>query len=96
MHDHDFPRRAHLDRFTPAERAIYDAVLAVEALPADARLTDAIVLLQAARDSVADFVDGINQRRFVTDGTPVADNAVAKGRNVSTVNLPTREKDSSP
>lgn len=33
---------------------------------ADVRLTDAVVLLQAARDSVADFVDGIETRRHVT------------------------------
>lgn len=51
------PRRICVDRFSPAERAIYDAVLLVEALPADLRLTNAVVLLQQARDSVADFVD---------------------------------------
>jgi hypothetical protein len=63
--DNDFPRRARLDKFCPAERAIWDAVGAVEAMPADLRLTDAVILLQAARDSVADFVDGVDQRRYV-------------------------------
>lgn len=59
-------RRIDLTRMTPAEKAIYDAVQAVEAMPADVRLTDAVILLQAARESVADFVDGIkDQRRYV-------------------------------
>lgn len=52
------PRRVYLDKLTPAERAIYDATLEVEKLPADKRLTDAVVLLGQARDKVADFVDG--------------------------------------
>lgn len=65
MHENEIPRRSRLDRMTQAERAIYDAVQMVEAMPADVRLTDAVVLLQAARDSVADFVDGIDGRRSV-------------------------------
>lgn len=44
---------------TPAETAITDAMAAVEAMPPDLRLTDAVVLLQQARDKVADFVDGV-------------------------------------
>lgn len=54
-----FPRRINLDKLTPAERAIHDAVQAVEALPADERLTRAVVCLQSAREYVADFVDGV-------------------------------------
>lgn len=54
----EIPRRSRIDQFTPAERAIWDAAQAVEAMGADVRLTDAVVLLQAARESVADFVDG--------------------------------------
>lgn len=65
MSNNEIPRRARIDLFTPAERAIYEAVQAVEGLPADARLTDAVMLLQAARDSVADYVEGIQQRRSV-------------------------------
>jgi hypothetical protein len=61
----EIPRRARMEHWTPAERAIYDALQAVEAMPADARLTAAVVLLGAARDSVADYVDGI--RRTVTE-----------------------------
>ena len=55
----EIPRRARLDLLTPAERAIWDALQAVEALPADVRLTDAVVLLQAARTRTADYVDGV-------------------------------------
>ena len=59
----DIPRRAEMTKWTTAEKAIYDAMQAVEAMPADVRLTDAVVLLGAARDSVADYVDGIKKRR---------------------------------
>src|SRR5574343_921446 len=55
----EIPRRSRLDQNTPAELAIRAAVDAVEALPADPRLTDAVVLLQEARESVANYVDGI-------------------------------------
>lgn len=61
----DIPRRARMDQWTVAERAIYDALQAVEAMPADVRLTDAVVLLEAAKDSVADFVDSRTVRRGV-------------------------------
>lgn len=53
-----FPRRSTLEKMTPAELAIRDAMLAVESLGCDTRLTDAVTLLQAARDRVADVVDG--------------------------------------
>jgi hypothetical protein len=61
------PRRSKLTELTPAERAIYDAVQVVEAMPADVRLTDAVVLLQAARASVADYIDGVHKRRSVRE-----------------------------
>jgi len=53
----EIPRRNRIDKLIPAEKAIYDAVQAVEELPAHPKLTDAVVLLQAARESVADYVD---------------------------------------
>jgi len=53
------PRRNRIDLLTPAEKAIYDAMQAVENLPPDVRLTDAVCLLQAARDKVADFVESV-------------------------------------
>lgn len=52
-----FPRRIRTDLFTPAETAIRNASLEVEKMPADVRLTNAVILLQQARDLVADFVD---------------------------------------
>lgn len=63
------PRRANMQRWAPAEHAIDAAVRAVEAAGADVRLTDAVNLLQAARVSVADFVDGTTPitRRFVDE-----------------------------
>lgn len=58
--DGDEPaRRICVDRLTPAELAIRAAVEAVEALPGDVRLTDAVALLGKARESVADYVDGV-------------------------------------
>jgi hypothetical protein len=57
MGTNTIPRRAKLNENTPAELAIYNAMVEVEKLPADLRLTDAIVLLGKARDLVADFVD---------------------------------------
>lgn len=51
------PRRNRIDRFSRAERAIWDAAQAVEAMPADPRLTEAGELLSKARGLVADFVD---------------------------------------
>lgn len=64
----EIPRRIDMGRWIAAERAIYDAVQAVEQMPADVRLTDAVVLLQAARDAVADYQDGISpKRRYVRE-----------------------------
>jgi hypothetical protein len=40
-----------------AERAIYNAVQAVEAVGASPALTEAVILLQKARDIVADHVE---------------------------------------
>lgn len=52
------PRRSYLPGNTPAEIAIRQAMLAVEEMPAHPLLTDAVNLLQQAREKVADFVDG--------------------------------------
>lgn len=53
------PRRSRIDRFVPAEKAIYDAVGVIETMPPDVRLTRAQIKLQEARALVADFVDGV-------------------------------------
>lgn len=63
--DHDIPRRQNLGTLTSVEIEILKVIDLVESLPADPRLTDAVVLLDAARQSVADYVDGIEQRRHV-------------------------------
>lgn len=60
----DIPRRVRIDHFSPAETAIYNAVKVIEDGPADTRLTQAVILLQRAREWVADFVDGIETERY--------------------------------
>lgn len=56
---HDPLRRRDVKRMHPAERAILDAVLAVERVGADPRLTDAVMRLGEAQEAVADYVDGV-------------------------------------
>ena len=51
------PRRNRLDLWSPAELAIYKAMQEVEKMPADVKLTDAIIFLQKAKDAVADFIE---------------------------------------
>lgn len=53
----NIPRRIRQDLMTHGEVAITRAIAIVEAMGADARLTDAVTLLAQARDRVADFVD---------------------------------------
>jgi hypothetical protein len=66
----NIPRRSRLWENTAAEMAIREAIRVVELAGCDVRLTDAVVLLGAARESVADFVDGIDNRRYVADQSP--------------------------
>jgi hypothetical protein len=56
-----------MQEWCQAEKAIFDAVKAVEATGADQRLTAAANLLHAARSQVADFVDGITRPPFHED-----------------------------
>lgn len=53
----NYQRRNSVCLLTPAEKAIYDAMQKVEELPADERLTDAVCLLQDAKNKVADYID---------------------------------------
>lgn len=53
----DIPRRCQIELHTPAEAAIRAAILAVEEMPADPLLTDAVSLLSDAQGKVADYVD---------------------------------------
>ena len=55
----DIPRRAFIDKLTPAELAIVAAVEAVESVGAHILLTEAVILLERARGKVADYVDGV-------------------------------------
>lgn len=57
MSNQTTPRRIRLDLMEPAEKAIQDAMQEVEKLPADPKLTDAVVLLSQAKDLVSDFID---------------------------------------
>lgn len=54
-------RRIRIDLNTVTERAIHDAIQKVEELEADVRLTDAITLLQEAKDKVSDFTDEVEE-----------------------------------
>ena len=59
----DYSRRCDVLLMTPAERAIYDAMVAVENLQADKRLSASVTLLETARMLVADFVDGVERKQ---------------------------------
>lgn len=52
-----FPRRGDMTRWHPAEKAIFDATQEVEKAGAHVFLTDAVILLGAARECVADYVE---------------------------------------
>ena len=51
------PRRRDIEQMEPAELAIRQALLAVEAMPAHPDLTEAVILLSQAQNHVADFID---------------------------------------
>lgn len=53
----DIPRRNRIDLLTPAESAIREAMLAVEQAGAHPLLTEAVELLDEAKNVVGDFVD---------------------------------------
>lgn len=55
----EIPRRSRIDLLTKEELAIREAMLAVEALGADVRLTATVNLLERAAGRLADFVDGV-------------------------------------
>jgi len=50
-------RRADINRMTPAELKIHEAIVEVEKLGADERLTDAVVSLSDAQKKVSEFID---------------------------------------
>lgn len=53
----DLPRRIRMDLWTPAEKAIHNALQEVEKIGADVKLTNAGAKLLEAQRLVADFVD---------------------------------------
>ena len=58
------PRRIRLDLMTPTEVALRAAMAAIEAMPADTRLTAASARVSEALDLVGSFID--DQLRDVT------------------------------
>lgn len=65
----DIPRRIRLDRMVAAERAIFDATQAVDEMPPDPLLTEAVVLLNRARGRVSDYVDAHPDQQVVPTGS---------------------------
>lgn len=53
----EIPRRNNIDLNTPAELAIQDAIHQVENMGADEKLTAIVVMLDAAKDLLSDFID---------------------------------------
>lgn len=50
-------RRSRMDLWTPAEKAIYDAMQEVEKAGAHPKLTEAVSLLSKAKETLSDYVD---------------------------------------
>jgi len=60
----NFPRRYQLDKCSPAELAIYNAINEVESLGADIELTNIVTKLIETRELLADFIDGVCKSPF--------------------------------
>lgn len=58
----EYPRRNDMTRWCSTERALQNAIDEVEEMGCDQRLTAAVVLLGEAKNRVADFVDGVEQK----------------------------------
>lgn len=58
-----FTRRAYVERWTPAEKAIRDACHLVEGVGAHPLLTEVVVLLQEAFNRLADYTDAQIEER---------------------------------
>lgn len=69
----ELQRRCYVERMTPGELAIRNAIQEVEArYTADPRLTDIIVLLRQAQTTLADYVDNLPRQKYpVTIAAPV-------------------------
>jgi len=53
----DQTRRCDILKMSVQELSIHNCIIDVEKMGADVRLTDAVMFLQAAKESVADFLD---------------------------------------
>ena len=53
-----YSRRNRMDLMSPEEKAIQNIIWEVEKLGADTRLTDVVILLGKAKDTLSDFIDG--------------------------------------
>ncbi len=54
---HGMPRRCRLECLTPIEKALQNITIQIEQEGAHPLLTDAVVLIEQARDKMADFVE---------------------------------------
>lgn len=61
----EISRRHCMWLWTKEEKAIHDAVQAVEKLPADVRLTNAVVLLGQAQDAVNEFMESEEGKQYL-------------------------------
>jgi hypothetical protein len=57
----EIPRRINLQTMTVGEKAIRDAVMAVETMGADPKLTDVIVDLDKCFTKLANYTDGVEE-----------------------------------
>jgi hypothetical protein len=64
-------RRNRIDVQTPVEGAIREAIVAVERVGADPRLTQAVILLSDALARVSDYVDGVQGVEYLAVGPGV-------------------------
>ena len=78
----NFPRRIDLQRFTPAEKAIFDATDEVERAGAHPLLTDAVILLGQAREKVADYVDSQIEKKNMNESIELIQKLLAILGNV--------------
>lgn len=67
MSENKLPRRIQMQKWIPAEKAIYDAMQKVESMEANEKLTKAVILLGQAQDKVADYVDQCKHEFKTTD-----------------------------
>jgi hypothetical protein len=58
----DYMRRCDILRMTPAEKLIHEAIVTIETLGADVRLTNSQMKLHEAATLLADWIDGVPEK----------------------------------